>query len=92
MLFAIKKADETKAVIMYVSGAVALTLFLVVLCYHVFTELCVPLYRRLKQRSDGHNDRYKLIETEEVDRKNAESAEPTFTVIDGQPLASIVSQ
>ena len=90
--FAINKADEIKAIISYISGSVTLTLLLAVICYHMFTELCVPLWRRFKQRTVAHNDYYSPVETQDVNRDNADSAEPTFTVIDGQPLVNAAVQ
>ena len=72
----------------FVSGLITLLLFLYVLAYHAFTELCLKQCRKFKQ------NRRKITETEEVSYNinqqpvNEDKLEPTFSTVDGLPRVS----
>ena len=72
----------------FVSGLITLILFLYVLAYHAFTELCLKQCRKFKQ------NRQKPTETEEVSDNinyqpvNEDKLKPTFSTVDGLPRVS----
>ena len=64
----------------YISGIIELALLLLILLYHVFTEILLKLRRKCIKRqmyNEGINDIYPAIDDDKVD-----SREPTFSVID----------
>ena len=49
------EAEKDQTILACISGTITLTLLVVVLIYHIFTELCLKVRRRTKTRSDEIN-------------------------------------
>ena len=77
--------ERNQQVIAYISGSVTIGLFLIVIVYHVFTELCLrtELWKKMKQRLRKKNERKDQTTDFELVNNYCDLKLPTVSVLDG---------
>ena len=84
-LFVLKVGSEQAVdAIAYVSGAITVLLFFVVISYHLWTETCTKLTKKCKQRGRRADESEDLTNCQ-PDPENSGLTIPTFSVVEGLP-------
>ena len=73
------EVEGNHIIVVYISGTIALALFLVVLIYHIFTEVLLYLYKRYNY---GRKENNIQLSYQPLDSNQVDPPEPTFSVID----------
>ena len=88
------EAKKDQTVVAYISGTITVALFLIVLVYHVFTEICskTNLWNKLRHNISEHG--ISLIDHQQAESDLLQLFQPTISWIDApqreQPLRSWV--
>ena len=87
------EANKNQTLVAYISGTIILILFLLVLIYHIFTEICskTNLWNKLRQkRLNINEDQISLTNYQQTEDNLRYPAQPTVSWIDApqcdQPL------
>ena len=80
------EAKKDQTVVVYISGTIIVALFLVVLIYHIFTEICSKSYfwNKLKQKrlNNVNEDGVSLIDYQQAENYIEQPPQPTVSWID----------
>ena len=92
--FTLEEKESDQMVVTYVSGAIAFILFILIVTCHIVTEIFLPLWKKIKQRSDQVE--VNLVNfPPSLDSDQRDPPEPTFTILQTfphgeQPLSVLI--
>ena len=92
--FTLEQNESDQVVVTYISGAIVFILFLFILACHILTEICLPLWEKIKQQRSQLE--VSLVNfPPSLDSDQRDTSEPTFTILqtpprEAQPLSLLI--